>query len=832
MSYKQTNGYLTLSQLTRSARVALMLAAMLGMMCSAQQAYGQGGSIQVLDEEEFNIPILERKDDPFDRIFLDAASGKNVVFETEPLFADDVPPSSPNPGDMLQFTWVRYPDRKLQVRWQHVDKIKTYPQLVLEEAISLLDKGSIPAAFTHFDFLLQHPRYKKTAGLQSAIKGYLLRDSIRMVKDKKFHIALSAIEELYRRDPSFKVSEDPRNSTQLMDFVLDEIIAIEIRRRDFRLAERIMDRIDRDYRDVFVKTTRKRRKEIESLALVHRETAIEAMKRKDGRAAHIAVRKMMNIAPNLEVGKQLQEEVLLKFPIVFVGVNQRASKFHPQSIDNWAARRAGRLFFRTMLEYRGQGEDGGDYGFPQGRITKHEDLKGLEFVIREKKAKPGLPVVDSYMIARRMLQMADRNSPEYAAGWARLLESVEVDNPQRLRVNFKQPHVLPEALLQILWEPEEKRSNTFKDFDNLYIPVKSDQPGSTYRYNTKYKDVDASQAQYPDLVELYYEDSETMIKALKHGDIDVIDRVFPAEIGRLRQDDELIVQPYKLPTVHMLIPNLEKEHMKNTAFRRAILYAIDRASILNDGLLNKYQVDGYQVVSGPFPIGLDENDPISYGYNFTVPNTTYEPRMASLLLITAEKMIKDKLEEDAAKETLETGVEKKAEKPPKRPTLVLAYPESDIAALACNLIKQRLSIVGVQVELDQLPRGITNPKDMTEEERKKRKPHDLLYAEVMIEEPLIGARRLLMDSQLVQLTEEHKAVEHALRQLDGAKSWVEVRTRLQDLHLQCSSQAILLPLFQVVEHSVYRRNLQGVGKEITSLYQNVNRWRIVPENEN
>ena len=158
----------------------------------------------------------------------------------------------------------------------------------------------------------------------------------------------------------------------------------------------------------------------------------------------------------------------------------------------------------------------------------------------------------------------------------------------------------------------------------------------------------------------------------------------------------------------------------------------------------------------------------------------------------------------------------------------MPLPDNAVATFACNLIKQDLKLIGVTAELRVLPPGTTIPPD---------KNYDLLYAEIVMEEPLVDARTLLVDSGL--FTELTSPVEHALRELDGSTSWSDARSRLHDLHFQCDSESIVLPLWQITEHYAHHRNVQGITRVnlrassskpgVTNFYENVDRWRIVPE---
>src|SRR6185295_7428494 len=111
------------------------------------------------------------------------------------------------------------------------------------------------------------------------------------------------------------------------------------------------------------------------------------------------------------------------------------------------------------------------------------------------------------------------------------------------------------------------------------------------------------------VVEQTMANDEAAVAALLAGDIDVLDRVPPWQVERLRASQEVRVTSYKLPTVHVLIPNLKRPLMTKREFRRALCFGIDRKFIVDRVLLGGKSIPGYQVMSGPFPAGVSLNDP-------------------------------------------------------------------------------------------------------------------------------------------------------------------------------------------------------------------------------
>ena len=128
------------------------------------------------------------------------------------------------------------------------------------------------------------------------------------------------------------------------------------------------------------------------------------------------------------------------------------------------------------------------------------------------------------------------------------------------------------------------------------------------------------------LVERRYATVAQAVAALKRGDIQVLDRVNPWLLPSLRADTHLRVQPYALPLVHCLIPNVRRPLLADPTFRRALAYGIHRQAILNQ-MLGGVEIPGCVVTSSPFPVGMGADDPMGYASDESIEPRPYEPRL-------------------------------------------------------------------------------------------------------------------------------------------------------------------------------------------------------------
>ncbi len=747
------------------------------------------------DEASLTIPLglLERA--PFDRITLDAANG-NTVLDVEPV--ENVP-VAPKPTDRLQIRLLVEPGQLYEVQWQHIARFASYQQLLFDEAQRLTREKKFDEAFPYYDYLLHNTT--TTPGLKAAVMEYLFENASVLVSEQNYQHALAILEEIARRDPHFRSVE----VSSRLAVIAESLITAEVERGDYRKARGVIERLDKEYGGQRIATLASWRQRLIDEATSLREQARQHLQQGAFREAEQASRRMIRIWPDLPGAEQLRQEIAQRYPMVIVGVSQRAGTQDVTSIDSWPARRTGGLTQRTLLKFIGAGPEGGQYLCPLGDYYQSDDRRQLTVELTQQAESLEGVQVTGYDISKHVLSMADPASPRYDPSWASLARGVAVQDVFKVQIELRRPHVLPEAMLQIRLD-KNSDPDRLSPGDGPYQLAESSDDDLHFVVNRHYP---FPGEQHPsEIVERYFATSEDAIAALRRGDIDVIDYAFPDDAARLGQDDTLRVVPYDLPTIHALIPSYRNPFTANEMFRRALLYGIDRQRILTAELLGNQKIPGCQVLSGPFPVGTRDNDPLAYAYDSRITPHAYNPRLAILLKTLAERQLR------------ETALKRK-EAIPENVKLVIGYPGSQIARVSCQAIAQYLQVVGIETELRELPPGTTtDPKGDV----------DLLYVQVAMWEPVIDARRLLAPDGVAAVGNEYVGM--ALRRLDTAKNWREARERLHELHRIVHEQVAVIPLWQTVNYLVYTHRLQGIGPRPLTLYQNVEQWRVGGQENN
>ena len=755
---------------------------------------------------------------PYDIVILKNKERHNV----EPLpFKTRAMPTK-RPRGKLSLRVIEDPDEEYEVNWAEIDQIVFYEDILLSEAMDLIDKATGPGgdaskadptkfddAYDHFAFMLR--KYPESRGLQQAIDQYLFLNSGHLYKTGRNFEALAVLRELYSRNPKYELSP---GATVLVaaNLAASKIATKYIDDKNYEKAQEFILELRKAFPNENMGAANEAIAKLDQMASALRDESRSLLMSGKPRDAHRVSRAMLKIWPEVGGGAKLISDIDASYPLFYVGVTQKATFSDRNRIDNWPARRTGYLTGRNIMEFRGSGPEFGKYTCPLGIALQSYDRRTLTLELNPK--KQGLPVTGHDMV-KHFLRLSDTKSKMYNSAWAALMESVDVEEVYRVNLHFRRPNVRPESLLQI------DISETFRSFVAAKavgpFVMANDKPDPKAEFDevsfVANKASPFRKAVIPgvtppaEIRERIYKDSASAVAALKRGEVDVVDYVLPSEVPALQRNSSVVVVPYALPTVHMLIPNYEKPYTKSVMFRRSLVYGLRRKAIIEELLLRKFEIPGCQVVSGPFSISMSEIDPSGYAYDEGLDPRTFDPRTALTLV---------KLTEQRTKQI----AEKKGEKPPVFTEMILAHPDDEVSRIICEAIAFQWNAIPdtkIKCVLKQLPPGKTfDPK----------REYDFLYARVAMWEPLRDARRLLAAQGLAGVTDDH--VNRALQTLDHAMSERQLRERMQDLHRITHQSVTVVPLWQTVDYFAHRRGMRRRIKSPLSLYQDVLSWQMRP----
>ena len=742
---------------------------------------------------------------PYDLVVIKVDEQTTEAIEIEPLpFPNRKVPAFKR-GDVIEIHLLDDPDEIYEVTWKDVASLQLFEEILVGEVSQLVAEGKLDDAFEYFTFL--NRKYPEAPGLDETLHRYLYLSAQQWFGEARFLEALSLLEELYGRNATFDLDGNGSTVARAIDAAAAKILNDYIEAGKTLMAGQLMDRLLRTYGADELPSVQGAANLLNQMAVGKRDEARQLMLDGKLREAQRLSRQMLEIFPRVQGGRELAVEIARRYPLVLVGVTERALSADRGRIDNWSTRRAGYLVRRTILEYQGPGPEKGDYQFPMGTIRQSNDRRSLILSINPAQIAEQHQT-DGYRVAEKLLDMADPQHPTYNTQWASLLSHVDVEHVYGLQVHFRRPHVLPEALLQVFIDQNLAEDDPSR-IDGPFVVSSEDEVATRFQSNgnNRFPYVPPNPNTVPpaEIVEHLYEDTEKAIRALKSGEVDVLDHLLPPDAIALSADPLIRVHRYALPTVHMLIPNVQHEHMQNELVRKAIAFGIRRDVILDDVLLRGHRSVGCRLISGPFAAGMSRSDPLSYAYDQSIQPRQYSPRLAVTLFTLAQRRMKE-------------AAEKKDEEFEGIPALVLAHPATEAARNVCKAIEFHLNFIKIEISLKELPPGET--LDDSGE-------YDLLYCQLAMWEPIVDAGKLLGSEGLAAVSDDH--VNRSLQWLESAMRWQEVRSRVRNLHRVCHDKVTVIPLWQMTDFYAHHSGIRLNPKPPVSLYQGVQRWQLAPD---
>ena len=776
--------------------IMLALAACLVLVTSS--AYGQGQFLTFAESgvpEDTGLGLLQ--EEPHDIIYFTSKAGGGWCKTRLLTLPGRKVPIKPTGN--LRFKILDLAKQEFTAKWAEIEKIDFWEPRLERETKERISKGDFAGAYPFLSVLIRD--FPNRPGLRELRCDFLWSDAIaraRVAKEKQgqegsLGSTLAMLEELRRYAPEYKRTQVLGAIGAITAQIMQQLVDQE----ELDLAQQLLARLKKDYAEEKLSSIKKWDDEFLRMATEKRNAAIAAARQKNYRSARVLARESVYLKPDIKDGQKLIKQIDSIYPLVTVGVLQSATVFEPTRLDNWAARRAGRLLYRTLFEIKGAGPEGGEYDFIFGDTEISPDRQTFDLFLEPEKLESPLNGVNAFFLADVLASRAKIDKQDYFSPWAASVIGIGLDGPKHIEIKLRRPHVLPECLLQV-------------KVDGSWFGGKKGSPTGAYRRDvvedklTRFTLVGKPEPDTKprEIVELRIDSASDAVSKLLRGEVDVLDQLFPADALRLSRSNKVRVSNYPLPTVHMLVPCSDHPFVANKAYRRGLLYGINREDILTGELLEQQELPGCRVLSGPFPAGLELNDPLGYAYDQGITARRYEPSLAKLLLVVAENQMK-------------ANAARKKEPEPKNRPIKLAYPADNLSRVACEAIRSQWAILDLEIELVELPVGRSFPDEGMA---------DFVYVAAAVWEPIIDARRLLGPDGLAR--SESQMIGLGLRRLEEAKSWKEVRDRLLDLHFISHNELPVLPLWQLVDSYAYRRELIGVGNEIVSLYQNAENWRL------
>jgi peptide/nickel transport system substrate-binding protein len=526
-----------------------------------------------------------------------------------------------------------------------------------------------------------------------------------------------------------------------------------------------------------------------------------------------ALTRALRIWPKLEGIEPLYQQAFEAEPTLEVAVTDIPSPLGPW-VRSPADARVTRLLYRPVLASDDDEARQGKRADQLAASVESSDL-GRRLLVRIRTGilwSDGSRPVSATDAATDLIDRTDPHSPRYEARWADLLDRAAVADESRVELWLKRPPLRSGPWFLGPVGPAhagiDGRVATAGDERPLVgtgrygcVAVTADSIELRLRENEQTKSpqgASASPGRIRRLRETRLPRPGAAVGALKRGEVSLISHVPPDQVKALQATPEIQVGKYPLPVIHLIALDGRNPALRSRALRRALSYAVDRKTLLEDHVLKRPPGEIDRVADGAFPAGNYADAP---GVKPLAANAW----LARMLVAAARK---------------ELGggpIHLNFEYP--------ALPEAEAVAakLADAFTQTGIEITTVMV-----------PESRLEGELRAGRRFDLAYRALCCEEPVLEAGALLCPG--FDAAPEADALASAasplilqlLLRLERATEWPTARGLAIQIDRETRDELPVIPLWQLQDHYAWRSRLKGPPPEAKELYQGIEKWEIAP----
>ncbi len=497
------------------------------------------------------IRLLDRE--PFDRVTLNGANSGEAI---DTLLLDLPNRRVPNPlptSGQLELRRIDQPSIAYLVQWASLAKVELYEQMLLAEAKRLTATDHLPEAFEYLDFL--HRYYPHLPGLSRAIEQHLTRDASTAFSAGRNEEALMIVLSLYEIDP------DRQGLARVVESITDRMIAKYFAEKNYAAARDVLNMLATIFPKLRLSNIAKWESKLSETTAQLTASARRAITAKHFADAQRLLRRAIAVFPDDPDVVRLIEEVNRIAPQIVVGVTQLGSSLTMQRPYDWPSQRVARLTAPQLVELSDFGSEGGIYTSRWAELTRNDT--GLRLILRLNDVANHAGITAD-KVSRQLLRSAIPTSSTYRENMASLLRQVGLQEGRQVDITWQHNHVRPESLLQL--------PINFLTSTEAYRRVTDEGTPLRIEY-IRSNDNSTGSGQTKMIVEERIENEAAALAALVNARVDVLDRISPWQVEPMRQVDGVVVQRYRLPTVHVLFPNYANPLLQRREFRRALCSA-------------------------------------------------------------------------------------------------------------------------------------------------------------------------------------------------------------------------------------------------------------------
>lgn len=683
---------------------------------------------------------------------------------------------------------------RLNVR-QHVMEIIHHEDLMLMRTDLLMNEGKLDKAFELL--LVVERRASGWPGYAERRNRLLFEEAKVRVGDNQLEEALAFFEELHILDPQYQ------GLRAGMGNVIDTLIKDAEAAGDLRKARYYLLRLrGRDaahpVAQSWVEDFSRRTEDLLKKAQAERAAGRHA-------EAFALATEAAGVWPPHPQLRSSYAPIAERYQVLDIGVSRLAGEKSAFFLPTEADRREESLLSTDLFQLRRFDKA----SYYESRIFEEwtpTDLgRQIVFTLRRRRSHwETNPVLTAQQVVESIGHRLRLQSPLYDERLATLVRSMEVQSPQKFVMNFNTVPVRPQAMFRIPVRDlpatsgvetaaAESAADELLLSKRFTIHQKTDDR-AVYRRAIPQADR-LSSYRVAEIVEKKYESSKDAVQALLRGDVSVLPRPPLWYVDDLEKDDRFFTEKYGVPTTHVLQFNPESKPLQNSEFRRALAKILDRQKILATTVLKDPDAKRGRVVSAPFPSTC-------YGYDSQYDKGLLDDGAGTRDLPLAFSLIQ------FTKKRFDGEI----------PELKMVCEPGEVILDAAKELVEQWEKLGIKVSI--VEDSAETPADW-----------DIVYRAVRMTEPVTDLWPFLTlkpDAKVEDLEHLPDWLRQQLIELEQSVDFNTSVRMLRGLHFRLNELVHVIPLWEIDEVIVIRKNIQGFPRGLIGPYHNVEQWKVTP----
>lgn len=715
--------------------------------------------------------------------------------------------------DDLDYLYVIVPDGdanpEYRISLDRVLEIIYHEDLVLQQVDALVAAGDLNTAL---ELLLRVEQpFPEWPGLDTRHNAILMLDLRQRMEAAEYESALVVADELFRIQPDYPELIDN------MGLAIERLVTSAVESGDLKQAHYFLFRLDSAYPEHPVYERFAAQFANSAQGQVAAANAARAAGRHDEAAT--LIEEAVRIWPRLDGLQSAHSLLTTRYQRLHVGVVGMSSDLDAYPPPTRAELREQALTEISLFET--DRLDGNTIFYRTRFFDEWIPLdlgRRVQFQLRQvRQPWEFQPILDSRTVAQEIIDRITPGHAKYDERLASYIEGVSVESPIQFTVRFRRVPARLEPLLR--WAVHAPEATTgFGDGSTdpaseagettelvelappnpLVDPlpgrggfVVAEATGEITRFVRDFPEPDGlRQYHVAEVVEHRYPDYERLVQGLLEGEVSLVPYLPDWIYRRLAESDAFNTaffhEQYALPTTHLLMFNPESKTVRLRELRRALAYALDRQKILSQTVLRDENMVHGRIISGPFFTR-------SYANSVVVEPWPYDMSSALALSFASARQLNDEI-----------------------PVLKMLTPPGLIEQAAAAEMIKTWQLIGINVEIVE-----PTATDATE--------WDILYQTVQLTEPIVDLWPFVSQQPTAELADLDHFPDWLKREfisLDRMSDWNLAVGQTQSLHRQLTSEAVFIPLWEVDEFTIYRKNLDGVPSEPVNCYDRIDRWTM------